>query len=282
MKRLHDGSLGTDVSRFVRVAMREVGDWESGEVRLEADCPADDHLLGPGGGIRAGALLTMVDNVGGMSAGLAALPDAWVVSTSMMLRSSHVAAPGVLHLSSHVVRAGRNSMVTDVRVVGGDGTPLASGVLSSAVLTPEGGAPEWDRPISLRYGPEEAEDLPRLLDWIGIETRRTDAGAVATAELTDALRNPWGILHGGVTATIVDAAGEAAVRGLTGSEAATADCVLHYLAPGRVGPVQATASVLGHRPDGHLVRIEVHDLGAERLFATAITTVREVGVEEPS
>lgn len=282
MKRLDDGSLGTDVSRFVRVAMREVGDWEKGDVRLEAECPADDHLLGPGGVIRAGALLTMVDNVGGMSAGLAALPDAWVVSTSMLLRSSHVAAPGVLHLSSHVVRAGRSSMVTDVRVVAGDGTPVASGVLTSAVLTPEGGAPEWHRPIAVRYGPEEAEDLPPLLDWIGIDTEHTRTGAVATAQLTDALRNPWGILHGGVTAAIVDAAGEAAVSGRTGHAAATADCVLHYLAPGRVGPVRAAASVLGQRPDGHLVRIEVHDLGAARLFATAITTVREVPAEEPS
>lgn len=276
MKRLDDSSLGSAVSRFVRIDIREVGDWAAGEVALEATTPADAHLLGPGGGVRAGALLTMIDNVGGLSAGLASLPDNWVVSTSMMLRTARLGAPGPLHLSSHVIRAGRASVVTEVQVTGGDGLPVAGAVLTSAVLAPDGGAPEWDRPISIRYGPDDADDLPPILEWIGIRTERTATGAVASAELTDALRNPWGILHGGVTATLIDAAGAAAVHDATGREAATADCTLHYLAPGRVGPVAARATLLGSRPDGHVVRVDVHDVGADRLFAAAITTVREV------
>jgi len=276
VKRLDDDSLGSAVSRFMRVTIREVGDWASGDVALVATTPADAHLLGPGGGVRAGALLTMIDNVGGLSAGLASLPDAWVVSTSMMLRSARLGAPGPLLMSSRVMRAGRTSVVAEVRVDGGDGLPVAGCVLTSAVLVPDGGAPEWDRPVSIRYGPDDAEDLPPILEWIGIRTERTANGVVAIADLTDALRNPWGILHGGVTATLVDAAGEAAVQEVIGRPAATADCALHYLAPGRVGPVAADATLLGKRPDGHVVRVDVHDLGADRLVAAAITTVREV------
>jgi len=276
VKGLDDSSLGSAVSRFVRIEIREVGDWEGGDVALEATTPADAHLLGAGGGVRAGALLTMIDNVGGLSAGLASLPESWVVSTSMMLRTARLGAPGPLHLSSRVMRAGRTSVLTEVHVTGGDGLAVAGAVLTSAVLVPEGGAPEWNRPIAVRYGPEAAGDLPPILEWIGIRTERTTNGAVATARLTDALRNPWGILHGGVTATLVDAAGEAAVREMIGRPAATTDCALHYLEPARVGPVAAEATLLGTRPDGHVSRVDVRVLGADRLVAAAITTVREV------
>ena len=52
-----------------------------------------DHLRGPGGNVRAGALLTMADTVGGMCAGLAVLPG-WVVSTNLMLRTAPAAHRG--------------------------------------------------------------------------------------------------------------------------------------------------------------------------------------------
>ena len=55
----------------------------------------------------------------------------------------------------------------------------------------------------------------------------------------------------------------------------TTDIVLHFLAPNRVGPVQATTHVLGRRSDGHIARVELRDAGANRLTAVAIVTATD-------
>jgi uncharacterized protein (TIGR00369 family) len=92
-------------------------------------------------------------------------------------------------------------------------------------------------------------------------------------ELHQHLRNPWGILHGGATATLVDSA---AVNAAGGRGFLSSDVVLHFLSPARVGPVIGHGQVLGDRPDGRLVRVDVHDEGAGgRLVAMAVVTVRE-------
>ena len=56
------------------------------------------HLRGPAGGVRTGALLTMLDNVGGLCGGLAALPEGWVVSTNLAARVVALAHVGPLRL----------------------------------------------------------------------------------------------------------------------------------------------------------------------------------------
>ena len=92
------GDAGRSVGRYTGVDLREVGDWQNGEIIGEATSPLRDHLRGPGGGIRTGALLTMCDNIGGFCAGLAALPDGWVVSTN--LTASSVGSPDARSLRS--------------------------------------------------------------------------------------------------------------------------------------------------------------------------------------
>ena len=86
--------------------------------------------------------------------------------------------------------------------------------------------------------------------------------------LAEQLRNPWGILHGGAVASLVDIAAEHASGGVT------TDVVLHFLAPNRVGPVRATAEPVGarRRADGTVMRVEVRDVGADRVTALAIAT----------
>jgi acyl-coenzyme A thioesterase PaaI-like protein len=54
----------------------------------------------------------------------------------------------------------------------------------------------------------------------------------------------------------------------------TSDVVLHYLAPNRVGPVRATCRVIGSRDDGDVVRVEVRDVGRDRVTAVAVVTTR--------
>lgn len=259
----NSGASGTgrDVGHYMGVTMREVE-----ELRLVGHAPVAPHLLGPSGGVRTGALLTMLDNVGGLNGGLAALPDGWVVSTNLAVRVVALRQSGPLRLDSKLLRRGRNNVVTSVEIrdEGTQDALVASGILTSAILVPENGPPEWSRPLVLGPGPEPMRDLPPIADWLGV--RAVDGHSV-DIDLADELRNPWGILHGGVVATLVDLAAEHATGG-----GFTTDVVLHFLAPNRVGPVRARARVLGQRADGNVLRVEVRDEGADRTTALAIVT----------
>jgi uncharacterized protein (TIGR00369 family) len=208
----------------------------------------------------------MLDNVGGLNGGLAALPDGWVVSTNLAARVVAHARRGPLRLDSRVLRRGRNSVVTEVgiRDEGAQDTLVASGVLTSAILVPENGPPQWERPVELGTLDNSNGSKPPVAEWLGVRARDDHT---LEMDLADELRNPWGILHGGVVASLVDLTAEHATRG-----GWTTDVVLHYLAPNRVGPVSAQARVLGRRSDGDVVRVEVRDEGAARTTALAIAT----------
>jgi acyl-coenzyme A thioesterase PaaI-like protein len=251
---------GRDVSRYVGVELHETAD-----LRVEGHAPASPHLRGGHGGVRAGALLTMLDNVGGLCGGLAALPDGWVVSTNLAARTFRTAHTGPLRIDAEVLRRGRNNVVTGVQIrdEGAANALVTDGVLTSAILVPENGPPQWSRPLTIEPGERPLEPLPPIPEWLDVQT--VDDATIEIG-LADALRNPWGILHGGVVAALVDLAAEHATRGIV------TDVVLHFLAPNRIGPVRAESRVLGTRADGTICRIEVRDTGADRVTAIAIVT----------
>jgi uncharacterized protein (TIGR00369 family) len=263
-----DREIGRDVNRVTQVALHEPAVPSSpNETHVVGEVTTLDHLRGPGGSVRAGALLTMADTVGGMCAGLTALPG-WVVSTNLMLRTVPGPHVGPLALDATVLRAGRKAIVAQIgiRDTGAGGACIADGVLTSAVLDPDGGPPDFPRPMQL-VPPTSDEPILPLLEFFSVGPH---AEGVALP-ITDQVRNPWGILHGGATAVLVDAAGTHAV----GDGSVTTDVVLHFMRPGRIGPAVARPTIVGERADGHVVRIEVVDEGAgDRLMAVAVTTVR--------
>jgi uncharacterized protein (TIGR00369 family) len=261
---------GREVSRYVRVELHEV-EGAPGEraPRVVGHAPAADHLRGPRGGVRAGALLTMLDSVGGLCGGLAALPGGWVVSTNLSARVVRIDHVGPFRIDACVLRQGRTSVVTGVTIRDeGDGNAIVvDGVLTSAILVPEHGPPQWTRPLALSPGEPLPEPVPGIPEWLGAEP----CGAAAVEmPLRESLRNPWGILHGGAVAALIDLAAEHAAGGVS------TDMVLHFLAPNRVGPVRATAVPIGagSRSDGTMLRVEVRDEGAGRVTALAIATSR--------
>ncbi len=254
---------GREVTRYVAAELRER---EDGEIVGRAPAPA--HLRGEHGGVRTGVILTLLDYVGGLCGGLAALPDGWVVSTNLAARVVETEHTGPFRIHSRVLRRGRNNVVTAVHLVdeGARDALVADGVLTSAILVPENGPPPWARPLVLEPLPASA-DAPPVREWLGVRTSVGDRGRVEI-DLVDDLRNPWGIMHGGVVAMLVDLAAQDATAG-----GVTRDVVVHFLAPNRVGPVVAHARPVGTRADGTVNRVEVRDTAADRATAIAVATV---------
>jgi len=262
-----DPDAGRSVARYLGLTMEETGEPRPGAAAVHGTAPAPPALRQADGSVAMGALLGLADSVGGLCSGLAALPG-WVVSTNLMLRAVGLDAVGPLALDADVLRVGRNAVVASVLITdaGARGKLLADGRLTSSILAPEGGPPPWDRPVRMAITPIDPGAAPPLPEFLGVRYEREDR---VTMDVTDALRNPWGILHGAVTAALVDLAALHATGG-----SATTDVVMHFVSPARVGPVAATVTRIGSRPDGVLVRVELRDQGRDdRLVAFAVATV---------
>jgi acyl-coenzyme A thioesterase PaaI-like protein len=259
MSAFDDPDAGRSVTRYLGVTLRE----QDSEGVVVGTAPRASHLVDPNGVPHAGVLLGMIDSAGGVCAGLASLPQ-WIVSTNLVGRLVPRVLEGGVVLRARVLRAGRNSVVTSIDARD-DATEalLADAVLTSAVLEPAGGPPSYDRPLVLEV-PPATRTLADPNSFYGV---RPAANGVEL-ELTETVRNPWGILHGGVTTTLVESAARHTLGG-----ADLTSVVLHFLRPGRVGPVRTVAAWIGSRPDGELLRVEVRDLGSDnRTMAIAIVT----------
>ena len=238
---------------------------EEEDPTLGARVPVDDHVRGPGGGLRTGGLLTAIDSVGGQLSGIAVLPR-WIVTTSITATVSRLDHVGPLRLDGEILRRGRNAVVTGIDVVdeGADDRPVAVATMTSAVLEAAGLDLLVERPVVVPMPPARP-GAPDPEEFFGIEP---GDGAVTRLRLDDRLRNPWGILHGGAVAMLADTAACRAVladapQTAAGGAVAAADVVLHYLRPVRVGPVEARCRILGSRAGRTMVRVSVHDVGAD-------------------
>ena len=95
--------------------------------------------------------------------------------------------------------------------------------------------------------PPPSGPLPRMVEWLAIRDVAGAAAGVVELDVSDAVRNPWGIVHGGVTAALVDVAAERAVAIVSAQPVAsigTGDVALHFISTSRVGPVRASATVM--------------------------------------
>lgn len=123
------------------------------------------------------------------------------------------------------------------------------------------------------YAKERLNNLP-LAKLIGM--RLTDIRpneAVLTIEMRDDLKQPSGVLHGGITATLIDTAMAFAVRThLTDDEpTATIDLTVHYLRPLISGTATCTAKVV--RPGKRIFTVSADVVNDEgKLIATGLST----------
>ena len=201
-----------------------------------------------------------------MCAGLAVLPG-WVVSTNLMLRTIPTTHRGPLALDARVLRVGRNAVVTQVEIR--DTGDAGRADRATASSPPRCWYPTADRPTSRgRWCSTHPDARPGaaaaglLRDPSGRRHRRSRS------------RSTTGCATPGGSCTAGRLRCSSTPRPPTRSAPAppTADVVLHFLRPGRVG--SGGRPRLGARTidaDGHLVRVEVVDAGADdRVMAVAV------------
>jgi uncharacterized protein (TIGR00369 family) len=101
--------------------------------------------------------------------------------------------------------------------------------------------------------------------------------AKISIEMRDDLRQPSGVLHGGVTATLIDTAMAFAVRTRLGVSEATAtiDLTVHYLRPHLTGTFICTANVVRAGKRIFTVSADVHNEEGV-LIATGLSTYTRV------
>ena len=271
------------VAQYLTLHIEELGDGTDPLPTTRGEFPGSPNVFDAEGRLSTGLLACIVDGIGGMTSGLASLPD-WIVTTNLALRRSADAlvgprGTGPLEVLVRVLRRGRSSVVTRCDVTSADGAEVATCWLTCAVLTPEGGPPQFTRPVPRleRTVPADPVFHGPPATFFGLAAGGRVGEVLLHAE--PRLRNPWGIIHGGATAVVLDHAARGLVTGtadpadVTG--AIVTDLVVHYLSPGRIGPLVASASQVGSDGDDHLVRVVVHDRGADdRAVALAMTTVR--------
>jgi uncharacterized protein (TIGR00369 family) len=92
-------------------------------------------------------------------------------------------------------------------------------------------------------------------------------------DVTPRVMNSSGVLQGGLLATLIDmVAGVATMRGDDPYvRNATSEMQISYLAGARVGPVRAVAHILRRGRRMAVVRVDVHDVGADNLYVASAT-----------
>lgn len=274
---------GIGMSHYLPMPVVEIGDGTAALPTTRGTFSAPAHVVDAEGRLETGMLASLTDSIGGMTSGLACLPD-WIVTTNLSLRRSPVALQGPrgtgdLVIDTRVMRRGRSSAVTRSTVSDRAGHEVATSWITCAILTPAGGPPPFTRPVTLN---DHQRSTDPLFERSPAEFFCLEAGDTPGALLlhpAQHLRNPWGILHGGAVAHLLDSAARCAVTGRREPGPTpgiiVSDLVIHYMNPGRDGPIDARAAIIGTDGDDVLVRVTATDRGSDgRLMNVAVMTVR--------
>lgn len=139
-----------------------------------------------------------------------------------------------------------------------------------------------DTPTFDTYDPELAAHLldpdldlrDGISGYLGIRMVEIGPGrAVAEVDVRDDLVHRFGVLHGGVLATLVDQVLGSAVYPVApaGTWPATLEFKMNYLAPVRAGVVRAASRVVGMTSRTAVVHVDVTN--GERPVAVAVGTI---------
>src|SRR5947207_8483820 len=103
--------------------------------------PVVPELCTDDGSVRAGALATLVDVIGGGLAATTAQPD-WIATADLTLHLVGAATTGRVAAAARVVHAGRTTVVIEVELRDDAGAEIGLATMSFAVLPRRAGNPD--------------------------------------------------------------------------------------------------------------------------------------------
>jgi uncharacterized protein (TIGR00369 family) len=227
------------------------------------------ELLDDGGHVRAGVLATVVDMIGGGLSAQVASPD-WIATADLTLHLVRGATGGVVQADARVLRAGRTTVVIEVRLHGTQpATPLGLATMTFSVLPHRAGNPviSFGTPArSTLVLPGSGFESP-VLEALDVAVVDAAAGVVEVP-VTPYSRNSLGSLQGGVVALAADVAGGESLRAACGAPVRVTDLQITYLALVR-GRLRTSTEVLHASPTHGAAAVEVVDVGAEARRTTS-------------
>jgi len=238
-----------------------------------ARMPVVPELCADDGSVRAGALATLVDVIGGGLAATAAQPD-WIATADLTLHVVGPATSGSVAADARVVHAGRTTVVIEVELLDQSGREIGLATMSFARLprrdeNPDIRASTATGPTTMALATSRLE--ASLIDMLGARVIDAARGELEVPVAEWSL-NSLGAMQGGAVATVIDAAAEVATRAATSEPLVVTDLQITYLALGRVGPIRTRANVLGVGPGYAQARVELVDTGSE----SRVTSVARV------
>jgi acyl-coenzyme A thioesterase PaaI-like protein len=256
--------------------------------RRWSEIPVVPAILDHDGAPSTGVIGILVDVAAGSTAITAAIPD-WCATASLDLRIRRLPADhGRLRAEASVLRRGSTTVVLEVAVTDALANDAAAGpcawssLIFSIMPRREGNLTVRDEEGEFAMGLAGSGFATSFAAGVGLAVLDAAAGAVALP-ITDAARNSFGALQGGLHAVAADAAAAALGGHVLGAPVRTTDLAITYLAQGKVGPVATRAVPLRVDATAALVRVEVRDEGTGRLLsiATATTTTSRADSPEP-
>src|SRR3954451_16711698 len=242
--------------------------------RSRAWMPIVPELCTDLGHVRAGALATLVDVIGGGLAATAAAPG-WIATADLTLHVVRAVRPGsVVEARADVLRAGRTTVVIEVALLDERERDVGIATMSFAVLPRRDTNPEIGsiRASSSTMALPESRLARPLLDALGVEVIHAARGEIDVPVLEWSL-NSMGAMQGGVVATVAEVAGETALRAATHEPLVVSDLSVTYLGFGKIGPVRSTVDVLGIAPGYGSARVDLVAAGAENRRMTIVHAV---------
>jgi acyl-coenzyme A thioesterase PaaI-like protein len=230
----------------------------AGRDPLEGRMRVLPHLVGPGGRPRIGALAALADSITGVHAFEVTEGDVPLTSDlAVHATGGPVAAGEELYATSEVLRRRRTGAVFGVEIrersrperLVGTGTVTYTLVKGLVGYRPEPRDGDWPRPD---LSTSLADALPLSIGPSGNLELEIDRDT----------RNAVDVLSGGALLVAADLACEHAARAATGGAVEVTDLLVHFLAPGRSGPVrfEATTEVDGLQG---LVRVKAVETGPD-------------------
>ncbi len=243
--------------------------------------PTPVEVRGPLGWARPGIIATAVDVVAA-SVALRSLSPDWLATSEISVHTHERRQSGAIVGNARRLRSGRTTAVIEVELCDeATGSRVASSIATFVrIARPDDTeAAPVEVPTeteTLEFGTAGADQAPAIQRTAGVSTLDGEHGVVELAK-SDYCGNSVGSLQGGMVALLIELSGESAASHAGGAARGALDVVVHYLAPGTVGPYRTRAAHQRRLGGADLYRVELEDTGSGRLMAVGLVTTANVG-----